>query len=74
MQRLVALVQRPRLQLIRFLGVLAYNAKLSSGGAARGAARAQTGGLGLDALRVRAELRLAPPCVVELGQAAHAGV
>jgi hypothetical protein len=40
MQRLAALVPRPRLHLIRFHGVLAPNAK----GGAAGPARASTGG------------------------------
>jgi hypothetical protein len=43
MQRLAALVPRPRLHLIRFHGVLAPNAKLRSSG---GAARARGGGTG----------------------------
>ena len=38
MQRLAALVPRPRLHLIRFHSVLAPNAKLRALGAARGAA------------------------------------
>ena len=45
-----------------------------SGGAARGVARALTGGPGIGALRVRAELRLTSPGTAEQGQAAYAGV
>ena len=49
MQRLAALVPRPRLHLIRFQGVLAPNAKLR-----------KAGGAGADGDRTRARRRLRP--------------
>ena len=78
MQRLAALVPRPRLHLIRFHGVLAPH--LQRGQAARpdsaasGAARARADSPGSCARRVRGELRASPPGAAELGQAAQARV
>ena len=71
MQRLAALVPRPRLHLIRFHGVLAPNAKLRAlvvpQGPVEGAQAAQ-------ARRVRGELCAPPAGAHELGQAAQARV
>jgi hypothetical protein len=66
MQRLAALVPRPRLHLIRFHGVLAPNAKLR--------ARVVPQSPGHAARRVRGKLRAPPTGAPELGQAAQARV
>jgi len=71
MQRLVALVPRPRLHLIRFHGVLAPNARAARAGGATGARGARPS---CGACRVRGELRAPPPGAAELGQAAQARV
>jgi hypothetical protein len=56
MERLAALVQRPRLHLIRFLYALAHNAVARSGWCREEPQEPGTGGLAFDA-RARAELR-----------------
>ena len=71
MQRLAALVPRPRLHLIRFHGVLAANAKLRAMVVPQG--RKAAGALSRSATcRVRVELCASPPGAAELGAAAQA--
>ena len=69
MQRLAALVPRPRLHLIRFHGVMAPNARAARAG---GAARAVGARPGRATRRVRDGLSAPPPGAAELGQAAQA--
>ena len=71
MQRLAALMPRPRLHLIRFHGVLAPNAKLRGDG---GATRAPAARPTHAARRVRGDLCAPPPGEVELGAAAQARI
>ena len=71
MQRLAALVPRPRLHLMRFHGVLAPNAKLARDG---GATRAGGARPGSATRRRRGELCASPPGAAELGWTARARV
>ena len=75
MQRLAALVPRPRLHLIWFHGVLAPNAKLRALVVPQEVLQApKPAPQASKARRVRGELRASPPGAAELGQVTQARI